>query len=183
MTKAEKKRHHILDSASRLLASRGLADITLDEVAKEAGYSKGGVTHYFSNKDELLRSLADRLNQDYLDRIETASLKENEPTGSWSRGMIAVSDDDLQSTTQINVALVAGALSHQQISESVSNSFQVIQEKMTTDGYDPVLATIVRLAIDGLYYSELFNSSILDDEMRGAVLERVRSWTYEKATD
>lgn len=180
MTKAEDKRRHILESANQLLASRGLADITLDEVAKQAGYSKGGVTHYFANKNALLQSLADSLNQDYLDRIEAASLMETNKVGSWSRGMIAVSDHDLQSNSEVNVALVAGALASKEISQSVSDSFTIIQQKMAADGYDPVLGTIARLAIDGLYYSELFNASPLDDEMRGAVLERVRSWTFQE---
>ncbi len=179
MAKAEEKRRHILQSAEQLLASRGLADITLDEVAKQAGYSKGGVTHYFPNKNALLLSLADMLNQDYLDRIEASSSKEQVEIGSWSRGMIDVSDHDLQSSSVVNVALVAGALASKEVSESVSDSFRLIQQKMTADGYDPVLATITRLAIDGLYYSELFNASPLDDELRGAVLERVRSWTFQ----
>lgn len=181
MSKAEAKRRHILESANQLLSSRGLADITLDEVAKQAGYSKGGVTHYFPNKDHLLQSLADLLNQDYLDRIEALSCQDGKQPGSWSRGAIQVADDDLQSTSEVNVALVAGSLANKHVSESVSESFSLIQEKMANDGYDPVLATIVRLAIDGLYYSELFNASPLDDELRGAVLERVRSWTYVEA--
>lgn len=180
MTKAEDKRRHILESANHLLASRGLADISLDEVAKQAGYSKGGVTHYFANKNALLLSLADMLNQTYLDRIEGASLKEKEKVGSWSRGVIDISNHDLLSTSDVNVALVAGALASKEVSESVSDSFAFIQQRMASDGYDPVLATIVRLAIDGLYYSELFNASALDDEMRGAVLERVRSWTFQE---
>lgn len=178
MSKAELKKQHILRSANELLAKKGLMDITLDEVAAQAGLSKGGVTHYYPNKDLLLIELATMLDRDYLDKIETTAKKEEGCVGAWSRALIKVSDEDLTSDRAINNALVAAALASQK-SDVATDSLEFMQKCAVNDGYDPVLGTIIRLAIDGLYYGELFKASSLEPKLRADLLERLISWTKE----
>jgi len=50
----EDPRHAFAEAAYRIIAKRGFADTTLFEVAGEAGFSIGALTHYMKNKDELL---------------------------------------------------------------------------------------------------------------------------------
>ena len=44
----------LLDAALRVFAARGYRETRLEEVAAEAGVTKGAVYHYFSDKEELL---------------------------------------------------------------------------------------------------------------------------------
>ncbi len=44
----------MLDAALRVFAARGYRNTRLEEVAAEAGVTKGAVYHYFSDKEELL---------------------------------------------------------------------------------------------------------------------------------
>lgn len=57
---ADARRAELAAATRRAILRRGLEGVTLREVAREAGWSVGVLTHYFETKDELLRySLAD----------------------------------------------------------------------------------------------------------------------------
>jgi len=53
-------REHLLDAALEVFSRRGYYAATVDEIAAEAGYSKGAVYSNFSNKEELFLALIDR---------------------------------------------------------------------------------------------------------------------------
>jgi len=46
-------RENILDAARRLLLEKGIAQTTMDDISKEADYSKSTVYVYFKSKDEI----------------------------------------------------------------------------------------------------------------------------------
>lgn len=47
------RRRALLEAATRSFAERGLAQTTMDDVAKSAGSSRGAVYHHFSSREEL----------------------------------------------------------------------------------------------------------------------------------
>jgi len=57
--KARKKR--ITDALKRLLQKSVYSQISIQEIADEAGYSKGGVLHYFPTKDDIYIELISEL--------------------------------------------------------------------------------------------------------------------------
>jgi AcrR family transcriptional regulator len=50
----EQRRAELAEAASRLIARAGIESATMREVAAEAGWTTGALTHYFSDKRELL---------------------------------------------------------------------------------------------------------------------------------
>lgn len=56
----EARREAILDAAARIVQSRGVQDVRMDEIASEAEVSKGTLYLYFPSKDALLAGLAER---------------------------------------------------------------------------------------------------------------------------
>ena len=52
-------RTRLLDAAARVYARRGFAGATLDEVASEAGFTKGAVYGHFGSKENLLLALVE----------------------------------------------------------------------------------------------------------------------------
>jgi AcrR family transcriptional regulator len=50
----EQRRAQLTDAAARLIARSGLESATMREVAAEAGWTTGALTHYFTDKRELL---------------------------------------------------------------------------------------------------------------------------------
>jgi len=51
-------RNNIIESAKKLFNIKGVAQTTMDEIAKEADYSKSTIYVYFKNKDEIYNSIA-----------------------------------------------------------------------------------------------------------------------------
>ncbi|MGV3033283.1 TetR/AcrR family transcriptional regulator, partial [Staphylococcus chromogenes] len=58
-------------------------------------------------------------------------------------------------------------------------SYTEWQSTIVNEGIDPVDATIMRLAIDGLWLSEIFEFSAIDETMREAVLNRLKDYTQQ----
>ena len=48
------KRSHILKTAARVFADTGYARASMSQVAKDCGFSKANIYHYYSSKDALL---------------------------------------------------------------------------------------------------------------------------------
>lgn len=57
--KYDHKKGIIAAALRELLSERGYAQVTIQDVADEAGYSKGGVLHYFPNKSAIYIALID----------------------------------------------------------------------------------------------------------------------------
>lgn len=63
-TKGEHTRRRILEAADRLIASRGVTRVTLDDVRAEAKVSCSQIYHYFADKQALISAVVDY--QDFL---------------------------------------------------------------------------------------------------------------------
>jgi AcrR family transcriptional regulator len=56
-----KRAQNLLDAAERLLVTRGLSALTVDNVAEEAGEYRASIRYYFGNKRGLVAALVDML--------------------------------------------------------------------------------------------------------------------------
>jgi AcrR family transcriptional regulator len=54
----------LLASARRLFGKRGYAETTIDEVAADAGFAKGGVYHHFPTKTDLFEAVLELVSED-----------------------------------------------------------------------------------------------------------------------
>jgi TetR/AcrR family transcriptional regulator, transcriptional repressor for nem operon len=57
--KGRATRRRILEAASRLIAERGVAAVSLEDVEREAGVGRSQLYHYFDGRDDLLRAVVD----------------------------------------------------------------------------------------------------------------------------
>jgi AcrR family transcriptional regulator len=55
--KVIKKKKHIIEALKRCLEKDVYSQVSLEDVAKEAGFSKGGLRHYFPSREELYVAL------------------------------------------------------------------------------------------------------------------------------
>jgi AcrR family transcriptional regulator len=49
------RRNQILRAAIKIIGTFGYANVTMADIASEAGLSKGGLAHYFASKDDLFK--------------------------------------------------------------------------------------------------------------------------------
>jgi AcrR family transcriptional regulator len=99
LTRDEKKaltREKLLDAATRVFARRGFAAASLDEVAEEAGLTKGAVYSQFGSKDDLVIALFEERLDTQTRRIATdvdASLDIAEQAEAAGRMLEKVEDE------------------------------------------------------------------------------------------
>lgn len=60
LKRSERSRREILDAALRLFSHRGYGATSVNDIAAEAGLSKGNVYHHFPDKESIFRALLDR---------------------------------------------------------------------------------------------------------------------------
>lgn len=170
----EATRRKILEATHKLLKEGGyLTRFSLDAVAREAGVSKGGLMHHFASKDALLQAAA----RDAIDKFEVrmeqeVPIDEEQQAGDFTRSYVIVmlGEGGMETADLSPILLNYMRLAGKDLAES---RFQHWQERTDADGIDADLATIVRLAVDGLIYTEIIDSERIDEERRVRIRERL----------
>ncbi|HLJ98002.1 MAG TPA: TetR/AcrR family transcriptional regulator, partial [Gemmataceae bacterium] len=58
---AKIRRDQIVEAAAAVIAEQGLQNLSLSEIEKKAGMSRGQLTYYFPAKEDILLAVFDRL--------------------------------------------------------------------------------------------------------------------------
>lgn len=72
------RRREIVDATVRVMGARGWNETSIDEIAKEAGISRGLVSYHFKDKNELLSGVLDRCREMFLETVRS-SVGSDEP--------------------------------------------------------------------------------------------------------
>ncbi|MBI4784048.1 MAG: TetR/AcrR family transcriptional regulator [Oscillatoriophycideae cyanobacterium NC_groundwater_1537_Pr4_S-0.65um_50_18] len=173
-------RETLLRAATQVILEKGVEALTLDAVARQAGVSKGGLLYHFPNKNALVVGLGEQLIQDFEAALQAEFDQDDAPgtPGQWVRAYI-------RSTLRMSgqtLALVARLTSlivemPPELLKSAEAYEQRCRQRLDADGLDPTQAAIIQLAIDGLWFSEMFQLSALDETRRTQVVERLLAMT------
>ncbi|WP_167715634.1 TetR/AcrR family transcriptional regulator [Thermococcus sp. ES12] len=69
--KGEKTREKIIQAAFELFKEKSYHEVSMDEIARKAGVSKGGLFHHFSSKYELAKAVLFTLLDEWLESLTT----------------------------------------------------------------------------------------------------------------
>lgn len=172
-------REALLRAASQVVMDKGIDSLTLDAVAKQAGVSKGGLLYHFSNKDVLVESVIEQLIQDFESVLQTEFDQDDAPgtPGQWVRAYIRAT----LKFSKLSLALIARlsliAANSPKLAEIIKVYDQQWRQRLETSGIDPTKATIIQLAIDGLWFAEVFQFGTPDEPRLTQVVETLLAMT------
>jgi len=179
-SKSSATREKILQAAAQVVMDRGVEALTLDAVAKQAEVSKGGLLYHFPNKNALIVNLGEQLLQNFETALQNEFEQDDAPgtPGQWLRAYVRsterMSKESLALFARLSSILVEMPPELLQSVEAYEKRFHQCLEN---DGIDPVQARIIQLAIDGLWFSEVFQMSVPNEERRTQVVETLLTMT------
>lgn len=170
----------LLEAAAQVVKEKGASQLTLEAVAKQAQVSKGGLLYHFPNKSALLAAMITHLNDNFERAIEEQVSKNQ---ASLLEAYVAMSFDPEHSQIAESAGMLAAVANDMSLLEPLAERYKFLQKKLEESTLDPNLATIIWLAADGLWFTELFNISPLTEKRRSQVLTALLTLIKEKTND
>ncbi len=165
----------------------GVRNLTLDAVAAHAGVSKGGLLYHFRSKEDLAAAMIERSIAWFDDALADAAKDDRVTKGRYTRayvraslGMTPLTGEGFDSLCS---SITTALLSFPERLDPVREQGARTQDEIEHDGFDPVLATIIRLAVDGLWLSENFNLMRFDPALKAKVAARLLQWAEQGKDD
>lgn len=171
---AMRTRETVLKAAAQIIARFGMNAFTIESVAQEAGVTKGGVLHHFPSKEDLINGLVEQVIERFNSQVEEELKTEPEQQpGCWLRAYIRTVFSVQYDDQNLRPALAAAVANDHQILVRIQRSFEESQRSAVQDGIDPIQATIIRLAVDGIVFARSLNIDVLDQETGRKVYEEL----------
>lgn len=179
------RREELVRAAWRVIAARGIDEVTIREIARESGYSSGVLAHYFENKDDLLAH-ALRLSHTRIDERYGEQTEGAEPTEALKAILLdnLPLDEQRDLETRIEMSFWARALRNEalhEIQEKESDDLRSLLRELTaatqsdgemSAGHDREQVVEMLLAlIDGISLHALLYPKRLPPRKQAAVME------------
>ena len=165
----------IVNAATRIVMERGVTRMTLADVATAAGISKGGLLHYFSSKDALIRAMI-TAGLDSFEEKTMAMVAADSAPGSYLRAYITTSFP-AEGADDIAAAMIAGIATDRDLLADYAVENTKWADRLKDDGLDYFYAEVIRLAVDGLYFNEAIGLPQFAPEDRKTFLRRLMDMT------
>ena len=172
-------RTRILDAAEAIVQARGVAGLTLEAAARDAGVSKGGLLYHFASKEALLSAMLSRLAL-FMEQQHRAAIEaQPEGPGRVSRALLnwGFGDEGCTVTDEMHdraAAVFLAAFHHDRaLLDPIREVIARMRADMADDGLPPGHAGAINAAGDGMFMARLFRlytpSAAERAEMRAAL--------------
>jgi AcrR family transcriptional regulator len=146
----------LLDAAEAVIVRDGIASLTIDAVAAQAGVSKGGLLHHFPNKDRLVQALVVRTASAIREHYEQAWRETPEGPGRMARALLEANLRDMNEwcvSCRRGSAAAFAALAHNPaLIEPMRATYGELYRRVAQDdGLPSGVGDAVVAAIDGLW--------------------------------
>ncbi|RUT40324.1 TetR/AcrR family transcriptional regulator [Paenibacillus anaericanus] len=177
--RSNSKRKDLITAAAFIVDQFGMQKLTLEAVAKQAGVSKGGLLHHFPNKDALIKGMIDKYSENFINGVRGKVSIDQESRGKWHRAYLEATINDVEASNGLVTSYIAALYTDPRLISKLESDYRELHEIMNQDGLDPIKSTIIKIAIDGLWYSEIFNIGKLDNELKKEVITRLKEMINE----
>lgn len=180
-------RERICEAAIRTAGRDGLLAMTIDNVAKEAGVSKGGVMYHFPSKDDLVRGMLEHFGTQLEHMILQRFADDAEPRFRWARSMLscvfpeprAVLDEQEslspEALDRFMLAALAAAINSPGVIEPLRQVALRLRQRLLSDPDDGLEQLLVWLALDGLFLWQFVGLIRRDEPLYEAIGAALRA--------
>ncbi|MCT4779557.1 MULTISPECIES: TetR/AcrR family transcriptional regulator [Exiguobacterium] len=169
--KALETRRRITDATVQIMLTRGFPQLTLEEVAKQANVSKGGLLYHFASKEELLMGVIEEQEARQFQQYQTYR---EQGLGQMEAFVMLQAQHEEEFCLDIDTVLFLLSLLKENAAFVEERKKQVHQFfNQLIENMDPVEAMMIRFTLDGLKMSEHFQFGQPAPDLRHALIERL----------
>jgi AcrR family transcriptional regulator len=189
LTRKERQEHTrqcLLEAAGRVFARRGLVQASVDEVAADAGFTKGAVYANFGSKEELFLEMLDERFAGRLAEMERA-MASDEPPEVQARAAAQDFIDYLTADPDWKLLFYEAALQaardeafraklQQHFAAMRARMADLLRARAAAGGFDPgvpfdELATMIMAMANGIGFEAMIDPAAVPDDMFSTMLE------------
>ncbi|WP_274427238.1 TetR/AcrR family transcriptional regulator [Chelativorans sp. YIM 93263] len=171
--RASKSRDEILDAAQRIVERDGAGNLTIDGVAREAGFSKGGVLYNFPNKECLLKGMLNRMLQNKMPQLDAYREEFAGGPHPTLRAIIKTTANKECLDPALSRAILAVAAEDPDMLAPLHAELARRWEQVREECADRDMAALLWAAADGLMYHALMDIGIFPPEKRAELLQKL----------
>jgi len=172
--KRQASRADILDAAIVVLERGGASAFTIDAVAEESGFSKGGVLYNFPSKNQLITGMVGRIAEQFQSGIEEQRSAYPESESPTLSAMIDVTSEWLSSRQSLAAALMATHVSNPDLFEPFIEFKKRLRAQIRDETGDFVKALTVIAALEGLHFTMAHGVALTTNDEQQQILNSLR---------
>jgi len=169
----------ILLAAAKIVKEQGIFNLTLEATAAKAGISKGGLLYHFPSKEALVKGMVEHLAQNYEYKVAANVERSVVEKGKWTKSYVDATFNNNNENMDMQAGLLAAKAVNTELLNPIRELFSKWQSEIEHDGIDPIKATIIRLATDGIWLSELFDINHIEEEKKEIIYQQLIKWANE----
>jgi AcrR family transcriptional regulator len=166
----------LLESAAMIAGRDGIAALSLNAVAREAGVSKGGLLHHFPNKQALIFALFARLLAIMEEAISGLMQNDRVAYGRFTRAYLNYLSDLTDTHESRQLMVLSLAMPDEPVLRKCWRDWMLEHLAQGDELDNGPTGTLVRYAADGIWLSELTGRT-MDAEHRRSLVSSLSKMT------
>ncbi|WP_160141806.1 TetR/AcrR family transcriptional regulator [Salicibibacter halophilus] len=171
------KREEILKAAAKTVSNVGIGNVTLEQVAEEAGISKGGLLYHFPSKQALLEGMVA-----YVFKRSNESIAEFEKAHDFSLSYVLSTLSDVDHRNDISTmdkSAIMAIANDRDLLAPMQQQYSEWMQRLRAENSEEA-AVIIRLITSGLWFENLFDIHLRGNQDREHVLNVVKALMEEE---
>ncbi len=160
MSRPPHAREAVLVAAEAIVKDIGAANLTFDELVRRSGITRGGIVYHFRSKDALLEALVENDLEQWRKCVADKRSRTVGPAADLAAYIESSTEPDEESS-RLCAGLLSAASSSKALNEPWRRYFAEHHIGVNRKSTDPVLATLLSLAAEGLFWQETLGLSPL----------------------